>query len=126
MYYDRHVKIGILNRKEIMKIVDSRGLKLLYKSKRLKKLSLRFAKLLKKKYPYLEIYIDYLEEEGVKLPIFVIGVPDDLNVQNEQKFLENLGELLEQAGNLSELADLFLLTMNKISVMEEKLDNANI
>jgi hypothetical protein len=80
-----------------MKIINQKGLRLLYKEKRLKKLSLRFAKLLHKKYPYLELCIDYFEEtQGdttIQLPIFVIGIPDDLVIKDEKQFLENLGGL---------------------------------
>ena len=112
-----------------MKIIDSRGLKLLYKTKRLKKLSLRFAKLIHKKYPYLELCIDYFEEKQkettVKMPIFVIGIPDDLVVKDEKKFLEGLGELLDMSGNLSEVDEMFMLSVEKISDIEERI-NANI
>ncbi len=108
-----------------MKIIDSRGLRLLYKTKRLKKLSLRFAKLIHKKYPYLELCVDYFEEiqddTTIQLPIFVIGIPDDLVVKDEKKFLEGLGELLDMSGNLSEVDEMFMLSVEKVSNIEERM-----
>ena len=59
------------------------------------------------------------------MPIFVIGIPDDLVVKDEKKFLEGLGELLDMSGNLSEVDEMFMLSVEKISDIEERI-NANI
>jgi hypothetical protein len=111
-----------------MKILNSEGLKMLYQDRKLKKLVLRFAKKLRKKYGYLELYIDLfegeLDGEDVKLPSLIIGIPDDLKIKDETKFMENIGNLLDESGNLTDIHELFLIAIDKQSILEEQLNNA--
>ncbi|GAG71952.1 unnamed protein product [marine sediment metagenome] len=102
-----------------MIILRQEGLRGLYRDKRLKKLSLRFCKLIKKRYSYLKTYIDY--EDEIELPILIVGVPDDLEIKDMKKFSGEMGALLEESGNLGEIGEMFLLAIEKIGSVEDRI-----
>lgn len=103
-------------------------MKQLYSDYQLKKLTQKFAKSLPKKYDYLDLYIDYFEDKdlGVGFPLLIIGIPDDLEIKDSQKFMSNLGNLLEESGDLTSVCEMFLLSVEYKSVLEERLENANV
>jgi len=101
-----------------MIILSQKAMKSIYKNYRLKKLTLKFAKLIKKKYSYVQLYLDFENEIG--LPILVIALPDDLEIQDMKKFTGEVGGLLEEAGNLAEISELFLLSVEKIGTVESR------
>jgi len=101
-----------------MKILSQEAVRTMYSDRRLKKLSLRFAKLIKKRYPYIQLYLDF--ENEMKLPMLVIGVPDSLEIKDMKKFSGEIGNLLEEAGNLAEIGQLFLLAVERIGTVEAR------
>ena len=101
-----------------MIIMSQEAVRSMYKDKRLKKLTLKFAKLFKKRFSHLQLYLDF--ESEMNLPILVAGIPDNLEIQNMEKFSGEIGKLIEESGNLAEISDLFVFAVEKISTIEKR------